>query len=280
MDRRRVLAAACALVVSAVLAACDVQVGQDGGFSFDVASGRAQDTWSRSYTVADRGRLELININGRITAEPASGSQVELVAERVARASSDESAKEMLGKVDMREEVGDSRVRVEVRAPRQFQLGGVEVRWTVKVPKGVVVDLRNSNGKVQINGLSGEVHARTVNGGIEGRDLAVSALEASTVNGGVDVDIVEPIGDGATVDLESVNGGVALALAGASRARILARVTNGGISTGDLALEPTGEQTRRRVEGTLNGGGASVTLETTNGGVRVTRSRGRSTSTS
>ena len=280
MDRRRVLAAGCALVVSVVLAACDVQVGQDGGFSFDVASGRAQDTWTRSYSVADGGRLELINVNGRITAEPATGSQVELVAERVARASSDESAKELLGKVEMREEVGDNRVRVEVRAPRQFSLGGVEVRWTVRVPKAVVVDLRNTNGKVQVNGLSGEVHARTVNGGVSGRDLAVTALEASTVNGGVDVDIVEPIGEGATVDVESVNGGVDVALAGDSRARVLARVTNGGISTGELALEPTGEQTRRRVEGTLNGGGASVTVETTNGGVRLTKSRGRSKPTS
>jgi hypothetical protein len=77
-----------------------------------------------------------------------------------------------------------------------------------------------------------------------------------------------------------VNGGVDLALPAESRARILARVTNGGISTGDLGLEPTGEQTRRRVEGTLNGGGASVTVETTNGGVRLTRSAARSKSTS
>jgi hypothetical protein len=58
------------LLSAAVLsttAACDVQVGKDG-FSLDVASGRAQDTWTRSYTLAPGARLELINTNGRISA--------------------------------------------------------------------------------------------------------------------------------------------------------------------------------------------------------------------
>ena len=108
MDRRRVLAAALALAVTVATAACDVQVGQDGGLSFDVASGRAQDTWTRSYTLASGGRLELINVNGTITAEPSSGTEVELTGERIAKASSDEAARELLGKVEMREESGAS----------------------------------------------------------------------------------------------------------------------------------------------------------------------------
>ena len=52
-----------------------------------------------------------------------------------------------------------SRVRVEVRAPR-LRLGRLEIKWTVKVPKGVAVDLRTDNGGVRIVGLSGEVRAR------------------------------------------------------------------------------------------------------------------------
>ena len=39
-----------------------------------------------------------------------------------------------------------------------------------------------------------------------------------------------------------------------------------------LEFQTTGEKTRRRFEGTLNGGGASVKLETTNGGVRLSKS--------
>ena len=125
------------------------------------------------------------------------------------------------------------------------------------MPKGAVVDLRTTNGKVQLTGLTSEVHARTVNGGVTGRGLAVQVLEASTVNGGVDVEIAEPLGGDARVSLECVNGGVQLALPGDSKRAILARVTNGGITRAISRSSRPEKQTRRRVEGTLNGGGAS-----------------------
>ena len=74
------------------------------------------------------------------------------------------------------------------------------------------------------------------------------------------------------VELESVNGGVSLALPAESKASVVARVTNGGIRTGTLEFQTSGEQSRRRFEGTLNGGGTAVTVETTNGGVRLSKS--------
>lgn len=271
MRGRRVLAIALTAALLPLVAACDVQVGGEG-LSLELATGRAQDTWSRSFELAPGGRFELINVNGKITAEPSTGSTVELVGERVARAATDDGARDLLGRVEMREEVGDSRVRVEVRAPRTFGMSGLEVRWSVKIPKGVIVDLRNVNGRVELAGLEGEVHARTVNGGIEGRGLAVSALEASTTNGGVDVEITAPLGADGAVSLESVNGGVALSIPEASRASVTARVTNGGVHVSGLELQLTGEQSRRRLEGTLNGGGTRVRLETTNGGARLSRS--------
>jgi DUF4097 and DUF4098 domain-containing protein YvlB len=140
------------------------------------------------------------------------------------------------------------------------------------VPRGTVVDLRNTNGKLQLEGLAGEVHARTVNGGIEARGISAQVLEASTVNGGVEVEITAPLAGAGKVTLESVNGGVRLSLPETSKASVVARVTNGGIDTGGLGFQVTGEQTRRRFEGTLNGGGAEIRLETTNGGVHLSKS--------
>lgn len=271
MFRGRLLRVALPLAVVAATAACDVQVGQDG-FSMDLATGRAQDSWTRSYPLAQGGRLELINVNGRIDAEPASGGTVELVGERTAKASTDDAARDLLGKVEMREEISESRARVEVRAPRTFGVSNVEVRWTVRVPKGVVVDLRTVNGRVALTGLEGEVHAQTVNGGVEGKRLSVTTLEASTVNGGVDIDLATPLSGEGSISLEAVNGGVALAIHGDSKASVTARVTNGGIRTTDLDLQVIGEQSRRRLEGTLNGGGSRVTLQTTNGGVQLSKS--------
>jgi Putative adhesin len=263
------IALSAALVASG--AACDVSVG-DGGFSFDVAHATAKDTWTRSFALAQGGRLELINVNGRIEAMPADGDKVELSGERTAKASTEEAAKELLGNIEMREEAGPSKVRVEVRPPRTFGFsGGSEIRWTVKVPRGVVVDLRTVNGRVTLDHLSGEIRVRTVNGGVEGRALDSASIDASTVNGGVTLELATPLPEHGEVSLEAVNGGVSLALPAESRASIQARVTNGGIKADGLDLQITGEQTRRRLDGTLNGGGAKVSLETTNGGVKLSK---------
>ncbi len=278
MIRSRALSLLLAASVVVTGAACDVQVGGDGDFSIDLASGRAQDTWTRSYPIESGGRFELINVNGRIDVEPASGSTIEITGERLARGTSDDTARDLLTKVEMREEASDRRVRVEVRAPRTFGMSSLEVRWAVKVPRGMVLEFRNVNGRVNLTNLDGEIHAETVNGGIEATGLSARSLDASTVNGGVDVSFAAPLSGEGQVDLESVNGGVVLRMPAESRASVTARVTNGGIRHDDLSFQTTGEQSRRRFEGTLNGGGTRVELQTTNGGVRLLRSEGHSSS--
>ena len=256
-------------VVAVALTACDIAVNGDGGLHFDVGAS-AKDEWKRSYKVAATGRLEIINVNGKITAEASDGDTIEILAERSAKAASDESAKDLLSKLEMREEASESRVRIEVRAPRWNGAGGHEIKWTIKVPKTLAVDLRTVNGGVVINNLSGEVRARSTNGGIKGEGLASANVDAAVTNGGVEIALSSAPANG-SIDLEAVNGGVSLVLPGDSKADITARTVNGGISVNGLELEVVGEQTRRKVEGKLNGGGARVTLETTNGGVRISR---------
>ncbi len=263
------------LVTGLAVSACDIKTSADGEFSFGVASGKAQDTWTRSYTVAANGRLELINVNGRITAEPTDGDQVIVEGARTAKGSTDEAAKENLAKLEIREEVSGDRVRVESRPPRFSGLSGHEIEWTVKIPKGVAVDLRTVNGGVRLNGVRGEVHAKTTNGGVRGRDIAATILEASSVNGGIEIDLVT-VEAGGSIDIETVNGGVALGLPADSKATISARAVNGGVQVSGLEIQKQEQGTsfdmKRRLEGTLNGGGAKVTVRTTNGGVRLSGS--------
>ena len=273
------------VVATLALGACDIAVNGDGGFHFDVASGKAQDEWTRTYQIRS-GQLELININGQITAEASEGSAVEVRAERTAKAATDEGAKDLLGRIEMREEVGESNVRVEVRPPSTRGPGGHDIKWMVKVPRGVAVDLRTVNGAVKLNGLHGDIRARTTNGGITGTAILATVVDAAVTNGGVEIELARPATEG-TVDLEAVNGGVTLLLPAESKADIAARCTNGGISVDDLDVQvlddPNGTTTagntegrkrfRRRLNGQLNGGGAKLTLETVNGGVRIRRSR-------
>lgn len=267
-----------ALVLSAGLsvAGCDIQAGENGHFSVDIASGKAVDTWSRTYTVPAGGRFELINVNGRITAEPTDGKEVVVEGRRSAKARSDEAAKELLAKLEIREEVGGSTVRVESRPPRTSGFGGHEIVWNVKVPKGLTVDLRTINGGVRLDGLSGEIHAKTTNGGVKGQNIIPETIEASSVNGGIEIELGSPLDSTDSIDLSTVNGGVTLSMPSESKATITARCVNGGVRVSDLDIkrdddDSSQSERRRRLNGTMNGGGAKVNVSTTNGGVRLSR---------
>lgn len=272
---RRLSLLALVLFAGLSVAGCDIQA-QNGKFDIDFASGKATDTWSRTYTVPAGGRFELINVNGRVTAESTDGEEVVVEGRRTAKGRSDEIAKENLAKMEIREEVGGSTVRVESRPPRMSGFGGHEIEWTVKVPKGLTVDLRTVNGGVRMNGLSGEIHAKTTNGGIKGVGLVVDSVEASVVNGGVDMQFAAPLDSSDAVDLTTVNGGVTIELPSESKATIAARAVNGGVRVSD-DLQATQEEEsheferRRRFNGTMNGGGARVNVSVTNGGIRISR---------
>jgi hypothetical protein len=273
---RRLSVLVLVLLTGLSTAACDIQAGENGHFSVDFASGKATDTWSRSYTVQAGGRFELLNVNGRITAEATDGPEVVVEAKRSVKARSDEAAKELLAKLEIREEVGESTVRVESRPPRTSGFNNASIEWVVKVPKGLIVDFRTTNGGVSLNGLSGEIYAKTTNGGIKGTRLIVDKIEASVVNGGVEIELGSPLDATDSVELTSVNGGVTLALPAESKATITARAVNGGVRVSDelnadREEEPHEFERRRRFNGTLNGGGAKVNASTTNGGVRLSR---------
>jgi hypothetical protein len=264
------------LLAGLSVSACDIQTSANGDFSFDIASGKAQDTWTRTYKVEASGRFELINVNGKIIAEPTDGAELVVEGRRTAKARSDEAARDLLAKLEIREEVGGSTIRVESRPPRiNGGFNGHEIEWTVKVPKGVTVDLRTVNGGVRLGALTGEIHAKTTNGGVKGTGMIPTVLEASTVNGGIELELGAPLDGSDSVQLESVNGGVSLGLAPESKVTISARCVNGGVHVDglDFTKEEQGNdfERRRRLNGTLNGGGARVTMSTTNGGIHLTR---------
>jgi hypothetical protein len=278
---RKLSVLAAILSVGLSTAACDIKTTASGDFSFDIAGGKAEETWSRTYKVAPTGRFELINVNGRITAEPTDGTEVIVEGRKTAKGRSDEAAKDLLSKLEIREEVGESTIRVESRPPRLSGFSGHQIEWTVKVPKGVIVDLRTVNGGVRLNDLTNEIHAKTTNGGIKGENIDASLIEASAVNGGVEFALATALEASDSIELETVNGGVHLGLTSDSKATIAARCVNGGVNVDDLDInkddnEGSNEYERkRRLNGTMNGGGAKVNLNTTNGGIHLNKAVGK-----
>src|ERR1043166_8559146 len=167
---------------------CDVNVGK-GGFSIDIAEGKATDEWVRHYNLASGGRLEIVNVNGTIEASAADGRQVEVKAIREAKAGSDEAGKALLDKGQIVEEVQGNQVKVEARGEWGFRgvsfgRSRISVKYEVRVPTGLTVFFKTQNGGVRLDNVQGRITASTTNGGINGRGVR-GTLNAATVNGGV-----------------------------------------------------------------------------------------------
>jgi DUF4097 and DUF4098 domain-containing protein YvlB len=224
--------------------------------------------WRKTYELTPGGRVQISNVNGKIEVEPSTGTTVEVVAWKSAKGASQAAAKEALERIEIREDSSPSSISIETKVPRGggwFLMGQPQVKYTVRVPAGADTKFSTVNGGVEVSGLSGRVIAETTNGGVSARNIS-GPIEASTTNGGVDVELARLAEGGAT--LECTNGGIRLRLPADARASISASITNGGINADGLALETT-ESSRRRLEGRLNGGGAPIRLEGTNGGIRI-----------
>jgi DUF4097 and DUF4098 domain-containing protein YvlB len=226
----------------------------------------AKEEWNRTFTLPADGTFEVENTNGAIEVEPATGSEVEVRAERIAKSHSDEAARDLLKQIEIAVEQSGNRVRLKSKFPRSLHMSSAEVRYSVKVPASLSVRLENTNGRVSVNGVAGAVEASTTNGGVSGRALK-GPVKASTTNGGVDVDVDAVHAGG--IELETTNGGVKLHLPSSAKADLSASCVNGGISIDRLSMESGRESSRRHVEGQVNGGGPKVRVETVNGGVHV-----------
>ena len=73
----------------------------------------ARDQWTRSYPISSGGSLEIRNGNGRITIEAGTGQTIEVTAERITKASTDEAAKAQLTKIEIKEDVSPTRIVID-----------------------------------------------------------------------------------------------------------------------------------------------------------------------
>ena len=222
--------------------------------------------------------IEIKGINGNVEATPAAGGEVEVVAVKRARHGNPD---------DVRIEVvrhGDGVTICAVyptpegREPNTCSAGpndrsnvqnnDTNVNFTVRVPAGVRFTGKTVNGKVDANGLTADVEARTVNGGI---NVSTTGLaRATTVNGSITV-VMGRADWSDELEFKTVNGGIDLSVPGSLNAQVQVKTLNGDIST-DFPMTVTGTVSKRRLNGTVGAGGRDLLLETVNGSVQLRRS--------
>jgi hypothetical protein len=273
MNNRLTSGAICLATLAVWLCAgCDVKVGDNGGVSFDVTNGRANDEWKRTYTLVKGGRLEIVSGGGPIHVKPSAGQTVEVQITREAHESTDEKARQALTEEAITEEVAPDRVKVQTTRPgggnsASFGRRRISTEYFVSIPAGLNVSIKGENADVSLENVVGQFTLENTNGGFRARGLS-GLITATTVNGVIDLDMDQVAGD---IKATTVNGPVRIVLPANVNATVEARTVNGIVMVDPDLPITGGERERLFVSGRLGTGGPSITLNTTNGPVSISK---------
>jgi len=254
--KRRALVIGLLVMAFTPLAGCDLQLSTDV---------EAKDEWTRSYQLTPDGAVTLKNGNGKIEVIGGDGSSVNIVAERIVKASTEAAAKEQLTLLEMKEDVAADRVGID-SSTRGISINvSRRINYKVTMPKGASLTLVSSKGDILVANVGGQFSAEASNGRIIATGLQ-SGTKVTTSNGVIELTF-DRVGDGGIM-AETTNGTIMVAMPKATNADLSARITNGAINNDGLDIKVS-EQSRRRLDGTLGTGGPSIRLEATNGAITI-----------
>jgi len=236
--------------------------------------------------VAAGASIEVRGINGDIVAEPASGSEVQVIALKTSRRSDVNLVKmkvvENAGGVTIcalyPNEDGDysstcgseDGQRNDRSSNGRVKNNDVQVNFTVRVPQRVTFVGKTINGDVTATSLNGNVVTRTINGSIK---ISTSGYaEANTING----EITARLGDAnwpSALNFQTINGAINLELPSSLGATVDAQTLNGSFNS-DFPLTITSIKTSKyvtpkHVKGTIGAGGRDLVLRTINGSINL-----------
>ena len=242
-----------------------------------------REDFSKTLPLKAGERFSLENVNGSVTVSTWKEDKVEIKAVKVAR--DDEKD---LKDVEIRVDQSAGTVSVKAIWPKFRHRFNVNVDFDIKVPEGVILDevetvnggveltgrygraaVGTTNGTVTVEDVSGELKVYTTNGGLQVSRFE-GKLQAETTNGNIRLEGLT-FKDG--IAAETTNGSITLTITSpeALNADLLARTTNGHITVDFPVTLKNLSQSKHRVEAKIGQGGPEISLETTNGSIRITK---------
>ena len=229
-----------------------------------------EDTVEQTLPFASGNLLTLSNTNGDVEIIAWDRDEIEIEARKKVKASSDDRARQAFDdlKVSINNSAGGVTIETEYPKGKGSWWNNVSssVNYSIRIPQEADLEIETVNGKVFVEGVHGQIDLESTNGGVKAED-AGGSVTARTTNGGIDVELRE-FEANEDMSLRTTNGSITLTLPSDIQADLAARTTNGSVQT-DFPITVQGTFRKNRLEGELNGGGASIELKTTNGSIRI-----------
>jgi len=164
----------------------------------------ARETIHRSVDVGAAPTVEVNNSVGGVTVRSWDKPAVDITAVKSAHSA------DALKNIDINIEPRSSGVVITTvnRAGSSFWSGG-GVGYTILVPASASLKITNETGGVRIDGVNGDVLARTTTGGVQANLGTVTgnrSIDMRVTTGGIDLTIARD--SNATVDMHATVGGV------------------------------------------------------------------------
>ncbi len=262
------LLAAVAITAALVLTAgCDDVLDVVGGCDDETIEIR-----DNSFTVGDSPRVVARTSNGAITVNVGSDNEVRV-----------EATLRVPDKIEYSVKQEGDTITIEARAKDGGSWKGcMMAEIVVTAPANTDVDLRTSNGAVELTGIEGtgsietsngrielidvkgEFDGRTSNGQVRVRD-AVGEFDMETSNGAISFS--GELTAGGRNRMKTSNGKVDVELLGTPSVSLEASTSNGEITT-DLPLMVS-SVSKSRLVGTIGDGEADLDVSTSNGDVSI-----------
>jgi len=144
-------------------------------------------------------------------------------------------------------------------------------RAYIFLPKDQNVSIKSTwNGDISVDGFSGEIEANArLNGSVDIRNIN-GPVTANALNGNIDV-FFNTIKQDSPISIYTTNGAVDVSMPSNTPAQLSLSSTNGDIySNFDLKREEKKglkSYSRKNVKATINNGGVSISLKSTNGNI-------------
>ena len=262
------------MVAFAGFAACTVLMAPGCGV-INAASFKRTDV--ATLTAAGTGPVSVESANGSIELSESTTDAVEVEA-KVAMTSQArlDACKILLERAD------SGAIKIGMQWPDGRRESNEGCSFQIKAPKGAGVTARTSNGAIKVVGLEGGVNLKTSNGRVEVTDHK-GPVTIDTSNGGVAV-----VGAAFPVQVDTSNAKVVVGLTPEATGPLNVRTSNGSIevdfgpqfagsisystSNGSVSTELLNKVTTTggQKSGTVTfGTGASSTLKTSNGSIRI-----------